>query len=128
MHTFYSSTYRALIKNGIISIFPLTRKKIKEISFNGAKISTVEHTANAGSPILQELLSIMDTLPSFLAAFAGKNVFHVDYEMGTQRCKEYKTIEELREILIKYNFNSETIEEIIKLCMRKIYISLPKVN
>jgi hypothetical protein len=129
MQIFESNTHRAEIsEEGILDVFPLGGRKIQEISFDGDNVTTLEHTAQDGSPILKDLLRVMDKLPLFRAAFAQNDVFHLDYETGTQRWKGYKTTGEVRKALIKCNFNVKDINYIINICKRTKHMGLPKIG
>lgn len=129
MKKFISDTHRAEISsNGILDVFPLEGRKIQEVTYNGKKVSTAEHTAKDGSPILRNLLNVMDNLPIFRAAFADKDVFHIDYETGTQRWKGYKTTAEVREALEKCKFSIKDIDFMITECMGTTHPFLPKVG
>lgn len=129
MQIFESNTHRVeLSEEGILDVFPLEGRKIQEISFDGDNVTILEHTAKDGSPILRDLLSVMDRLPLFRAAFAQNDVFHIDYETGTQRWKGYKTTGEVREALIKCNFSTEDIDYIIRNCKKNKHIGLPKIG
>jgi len=129
MATFKSNTHRAeLSKDGVLDVFPLEGRKIQEMSFNGKRAHIAEHTAKDGSPILRNLLDAMDNLPLFRAAFAENDVFHIDYETGTQRWKGYKTTEEVREALEKCKFSNKDVDAMITACMKTNHPFLPKVG
>jgi hypothetical protein len=128
MKTFTSDTHRAeLSLEGVLNVFPLEGRKIQETSFDGEKVRVAEHTAKDGSPVLRNLLHVMDNLPLFRTAFAGNGVFHLDYETGTQRWKGYKPTEAIRDALIKCKFTTKDIVHMISSCERTIHPFLPKV-
>jgi len=129
MKTFQSDTHRAeLSHDGILNVFPLEDRKIKEVAFNGDKVRVAEHTAKSGSPALRDLLVAMENTPVFRAAFAQNDVFHVDYEAGASRCKGYKTTEEVRDALYKCKFSSKEVELILRRCQQTNHPFLPKVG
>jgi len=129
MHTFRSDTHRAeLSSDGVINVFQLEGRTISEVTYNGAKVRTAEHTAASGSPILRNLLTSLDNAPTFRAAFASNGVFHVDYETGTQRWKGYKPTEEVREALLNCGFPDMSIDMILVTCQKTCHRSLPRVK
>jgi hypothetical protein len=129
MHKFESDTHRMeLSQDGIINVFQLDGRVIQEVTYNGAKVKTAEHTAETGSPILRNLLTAMDSAPVFRAAFAANGVFHVDYETGTQRWKGYEPTKEVKEKLLKCGFNDKSVEMILMKCKQNLHPSLPKVK
>jgi len=129
MKVFHSDSYRAeLSADGILDVFALDGKTIKEVSFNGNKISVKEHTAKKGAPSLRSLLDVMDNCPVFRAAFAQNEVFYVDYETGTQRFKCYAETNELENKLIKFKFSAKDIELILQKCKQTQHTHLPKVG
>jgi len=129
MPTFQSNTHRAELSNtGILDVFPLEGRKIQETSFDGDDVRVVEHTAESGSPMLKHLLNAMDNLPVFRAAFANAEVFHVDYETGTQRWKGNKGTDDIREALTKCAFSNKNIDAMIDTCKQTNHKFLPKVG
>ena len=129
MKSFQSDTHRVeLSKDGVINVFPLEGRTIQETTFDGDNVQVAEHTAKDGSPILRNLLNVMDDLPLFRAAFAGNGVFHVDYETGTQRWKGYKTAIEIREALTRCKFTTTDIDFIVGMCEQTNHPFLPKVG
>jgi len=129
MRVFQSDTHRAeLSADGVLDVFTLAGRTIKELSFIGTDVSFTEHTAKDGSPPLRTLLDIMDNSPVFRAAFAQNDVFHVDYETGTQRSKGYKTTEELKNMLIKCEFSINEIESIITEGKQTKHTLLARIN
>mgnify|MGYP001103104356 CR=1 FL=1 len=129
MKTHKSNThYAELSNNGILNIFTIKGKTIQEVSFEGPAIHITEHTATSGAPVLRELLNIMDNFPVLSVAFAGNDIFHVDYELGTQRWKGTKTLDELHELLIDCNFTNEDINSMTHLCTQTTHTILPKVG
>ena len=129
MKVFTSDTHRAeLSTEGILDVFLVEGRKILETSFDGDNVRVEEHTAKEGSPVLRKLLDVMDTQPVLRAAFAKYNVFHVDYETGTQRWKGYKTTQEVRHALIGCGFKINDIYDMIATCEKTTHEMLPKVK
>jgi hypothetical protein len=128
MQTFHSRTHRAeLSEKGILEVFLEARKKIKETSFNGKKVTVTEHSAKDGSPMLKELLTNMDNSPVFIIAFAGHGTFHIDVEMGMQRWKGYNTTSEVQKRLEKYTFDPKDIKIMLKECKKTEHKHLAQV-
>lgn len=129
MPAFESTTHRAEVSaDGILDVFPLEKRKIKEMSFTEDTVDIVEHTSESDNVVFRNILAAMDDFPVFRAAKHTDSEYHVDYEYSTQRWHGKRPTNDVVKALQRCNFSKNVVDKIISLCDETEHPFLPRVG